>query len=115
MGRPRKNCQVAVDPRVHFFKPRGIPLSHLEQVGLAVDELEALRLADFLGLSQTEAGTLMKVSRPTFGRILGRARKKVADALIHGKAIQIDTGPSLLKESSDEERRKRTVFQYYSR
>ena len=113
--RPRKNCRVTVEPRVDFFKPRGIPLSHLEQVGLAVDELEALRLADFLGLSQTEAGTLMKVSRPTFGRILGRARKKVADALIHGKAIQIDTGPSLLKESSDEERRKGTVFQYYSR
>jgi predicted DNA-binding protein (UPF0251 family) len=32
---------------------------------------------------------LMRVSRPTFGRIAGRARQKIADALLHGKAIQI--------------------------
>lgn len=90
--RPRKNCRVTVEPRVDFFKPRGIRLSQLEHIALEVDELEALRLADFLGLSQKEAGSLMKVSRPTFGRILGRARRKVADALVHGKAIQIGKG-----------------------
>lgn len=93
-----------MDPRVDFFKPRGIPLSQLDHVGLEVDELEALRLADFLGLSQKEAGSLMKVSRPTFGRILGRARGKVADALVHGKAIQIARGISLARQSSDEKR-----------
>lgn len=94
-----------MDPRVDFFKPRGIRLSELKHVGLEVDELEALRLADFLGLSQKEAGNLMEVSRATFGRIIGRARRKVADALIHGKAIQIGTGLSLMGESPDEERR----------
>jgi len=89
MVRPRKNCRVNVDPRVDFFKPRGIPLSQLKHVALEMNELEALRLADFVGLSHQEAGTQMRVSRPTFGRILGRARQKVADALVHGKAIQI--------------------------
>ncbi len=89
MPRPRKNCRVSVDPRVDYFKPRGIPLRQLGQVALEVDELEALRLADYLGMSQEKAGNMMRVSRPTFGRIVGRARRKVADALLHGKAIQI--------------------------
>jgi predicted DNA-binding protein (UPF0251 family) len=92
MVRPRKNCCVTMDLRVDFFKPRGIPLPYMEQVILEVDELEALRLADFKGLSHKEAGILMNVSRPTFGRILERARKKVADALVHGKAIRIGKG-----------------------
>lgn len=97
MVRPRKNCRVTVDPRVDFFKPRGIRLSELEHVALEVEELEALSLADLQGLSHKEAGSLMKVSRPTFGRILGRARRKVADALVHGKAIQISKGFSSIE------------------
>ena len=64
----------------------------LEQVQLTVDELEALRLADFLGMSHEEAGKQMGVSRATFGRIIEQARKTVADALIHGKAISVDGG-----------------------
>ena len=89
MVRPRKNCRVAVDPRVNYFKPRGIPMYQLESVALDVEEWESLRLADFQGLTHKEAGSIMGVSRPTFGRILGRARGKVAEALVHGKAIQI--------------------------
>lgn len=89
MARPRKTCRVSVDPRVDYFKPRGIRLPELDHVRLGVDELEALRLADYMGLSHEEAGNRMRVSRPTFGRIVGRARQKVADALIHGKAIEI--------------------------
>lgn len=89
MGRPRKTCQVSVDPRVDYFKPRGVPLPELEHVALEVDELEALRLTDYVGLGHEEAANLMRVSRPTIGRIAARARQKVADALLHGKAIQI--------------------------
>ena len=89
MVRPRKNCRIAVDPRVDYFKPRGIPMYQLESVALDVEEWESLRLADFQGLTHKEAGSTMGVSRPTFGRILGRARRKVAEALVHGKAIQI--------------------------
>jgi predicted DNA-binding protein (UPF0251 family) len=64
----------------------------LEKVQLTVDELEALRLADFLGMSHEEAGKQMGVSRATFGRIVEQARKTVADALIHGKAINVEGG-----------------------
>jgi len=64
----------------------------LEQVQLTLDGLEALRLADYLGLSHQEGGERMGVSRATFGRIVERARNVVADALIHGKAINVEGG-----------------------
>ncbi len=92
MVRPRKNRLVGFEPDVSYFKPRGIPMIDLAEVCLTVDEREAIRLADKLGLSQEEAGRCMGVSRATFGRIIQRARRIVADALIGGKAIRIDGG-----------------------
>jgi predicted DNA-binding protein (UPF0251 family) len=92
MVRPQKSRLVEIDPKISYFKPRGVPMIDLEQVQLTVDELEALRLADFLGMSHEEAGKQMGVSRATFGRIVEQARKTVADALIHGKAISVDGG-----------------------
>ena len=92
MVRPKKNRTVAFDPDVSYFKPRGIPLRNLEEVCLTVDELEAIRLSDGMGLSQEEAGRRMEVSRATFGRIIQNARQLVADALVNGKAIRIEGG-----------------------
>jgi predicted DNA-binding protein (UPF0251 family) len=92
MARPRKTCHVALNPEVDYFKPRGIPLSRLSHMALEMDELEAIRLADLLGFNHTQGGALMGISRATFGRILGRARRKLADALLHGKAIRIERG-----------------------
>ena len=57
-----------------------------------MDELESLRLADLNGLSQEAAAAEMNVSRATFGRIVARARRKVADALVHGKSVGIQGG-----------------------
>ena len=34
----------------------------------------------------------MRISRPTFHRVLESARQKVADALINGKAVRIEGG-----------------------
>jgi predicted DNA-binding protein (UPF0251 family) len=90
--RPPKDRLVAFNPQISYFKPRGIPLLALEESCLTVDEREALRLADLLDLSHEEAGQRMGVSRATFGRIIQRARKIVADALISGKAIKIEGG-----------------------
>jgi predicted DNA-binding protein (UPF0251 family) len=70
-----------------------VPLRALEQVGLTVDELEAIRLADLEGLYQEAAAEQMNVSRQTFGRILEAAHRKVADALVNGKALSIEGGP----------------------
>ena len=80
-------------PKVCLFKPRGIPLSDLDVSVLSLDELEALRLADLEEDRHEHAAAKMNVSRPTFGRILERAHKTVADALINGKALQIEGGP----------------------
>lgn len=92
MPRPRQCRRVAQLPQATYYKPRGVPLRTLEQVALTVDELEAIRLADFEGMYQEEAAQHMNVSRQTFGRIIETARKKVADALVHGKALSIDGG-----------------------
>ena len=92
MVRPQKSRLVMIDPRINYFKPRGVPMVDLKQIQLTVDELEALRLADLLGMSHEEAGKQMEVSRATFGRIIEKARKTVADALIHGKAINVEGG-----------------------
>lgn len=89
MSRPKKYRNVRCDPAAYYFKPRGIPLYELEEVVLEADELEALRLADHLGLTQEEAASEMKISRATFGRIVGAARRKTADSLLNGKAIKI--------------------------
>jgi len=92
MVRPQKDRMVAFNPRISYFKPRGIPMIDLEEVALTVDEREAIRLSDLMGLSHEEAGRKMGVSRATFGRIIQRARRAVADALINGKAIKVGGG-----------------------
>jgi predicted DNA-binding protein (UPF0251 family) len=79
-------------PSSTYFKPKGIPLSILEEVILTVDEFEAIRLADLEGLYQEEAAERMKVSRQTFGRIIESAHKKVAETLVKGKALRIEGG-----------------------
>ena len=92
MVRPKKHRMVAFNPEISYFKPRGIPMHDLPEVRLTVDEREAIRLADLQGMSHEEAGRQMHISRATFGRILQQARKIVADALINGKAINIEGG-----------------------
>lgn len=89
MSRPLKQRRVLFDPRVVYFKPRAVPLSVLEEVNVSIDELEALRLCDLERLEQIEAAKKMHVSRSTFQRILASARRKIAQALIQGKAIKI--------------------------
>ncbi|MBN2314565.1 MAG: DUF134 domain-containing protein [Sedimentisphaerales bacterium] len=93
MPRPRHCRRVAQLPQTNYYKPRGIPLSALEEVTLTVDEIEAIRLTDLEGLYQADAAEKMSVSRQTLGRILESAHKKIADALVHGKALLIKGGP----------------------
>jgi len=92
MARPRNCRRVGSIPESNYFKPRGIPLSMLEEVVLTVDECEAIRLADLESLYQEQAAEKMSVSRQTFGRIIDSAHKKVAEALVKGKALKIEGG-----------------------
>jgi uncharacterized protein len=91
MSRPKKCRCINCSPNSSYFKPKGIPLVQLEEVLLNLDELEAIRLADHEALYHEEAASRMSVSRATFGRILDSARSKIADALINGKALKIDS------------------------
>jgi predicted DNA-binding protein (UPF0251 family) len=81
-----------------MFKPRGIPVTELETVTLMVDEFEALRLKDLEGLEQEQASAKMNVSQPTLHRILQSAHGKVADSLVHGKALVIEGGDYVVRE-----------------
>lgn len=92
MTRPKIIRRVNFEPQTTYFKPRGIPLSSLEENVLTMDELEALRLKNYKLLNQVECAKKMKVSQSTFQRILCLANKKIADALINGKAIKIEGG-----------------------
>lgn len=92
MARPRLCRRVGCLPGSQYFKPRGIPLSALGEINLTIDEFEAIRLADLEGLYQDQAAEKMNVSRQTFGRIIESAHKKVAEALVEGKALKIEGG-----------------------
>jgi predicted DNA-binding protein (UPF0251 family) len=91
MPRPFKNRWIYGSFEEDYFKPRGRRMSELKEVQLRADELEALRLADLEGFYQNDAADKMGVSRQTFGNILKRAHQKVADALINGKAIRMNS------------------------
>ena len=93
MSRPLQTRKIGFVPRVVFFKPAGIPRVDLEEIALTLDELEAVRLADLNGLYQEQAAPKMDVSRSAFARILESARRKIADALVHGKSLKLEGGP----------------------
>lgn len=91
---PRPCCcrRIAGQPACILFKPAGIPAASLQEIALTLDELEAMRLADLEGLYQEQAAEKMKVSRPTFGRIVESARRKVTEALVKGFLLRIEGG-----------------------
>ncbi len=92
MPRPCCRRRIAGSPKASAFKPVGLKMCEIEEVVMTLDEFEALRLADLDGMYQEEAAAQMRVSRPTFSRIIESARRKVADALVHGKALRIEGG-----------------------
>ncbi len=89
MARPRLCRKISFNPDITYFKPQGVPMRDLEIVELTAEELEAYRLRHANDLEQKEAADKMRTSQSTYQRILYTAYKKIADALINGKAIQI--------------------------
>jgi Zn finger protein HypA/HybF involved in hydrogenase expression len=61
-------------------------------VTLSLDEYEAFKLTDHMGLSHVEAAEEMEISRSTFSRLVERARKKIAGLVIEGKLLTIEGG-----------------------
>jgi len=89
MPRPRLCRKIEFNPKVTYFKPQGIPMRSLEIVELTTEELEAYRLRHVNDLDQQAAAEKMNTSTSTYQRILNSVNKKIADALINGKAIKI--------------------------
>jgi len=90
--RPKKTRWIKCEPGERCFRPQCKPLSKLDGVHLTLDEFEAIRLADLEELKQEEAAKKMKISRPTFSRIISSAHRKIGDALVNIKAIRIEGG-----------------------
>jgi len=90
--RPKKTRWVKCLPGERCFRPICKPLNKVKDVCLTLDEFEAIRLADLEGLKQLDAAKRLKISRPTFSRIVSSARSKIADSLVNIKAIRIEGG-----------------------
>jgi predicted DNA-binding protein (UPF0251 family) len=111
MARPRQSRKVNYSPRVTYFRPDGVGFKASNDVVLAKDEIEALRLVDFRKEPQTSAARSMKISQPTLSRTLETARRKVSEALVTGKAIKIEGGNSIISSTSLLDRAKERFFE----
>jgi len=89
MPRPCKKRRIKENPKFNYFKPAWIPNSKLEQIDLKIDEYEAVRLYDYIGLDTKQWADKMEISPSTFNRILKSARYKISKALIETKSIKI--------------------------
>jgi predicted DNA-binding protein (UPF0251 family) len=92
MRRAYRKRRVHTPPRFGHFKPVGVPRRVLNQIEVTLDEYEAIRLADYEGLEHLEASERMDISRPTFTRLVEKARRKVAQSIIEGKELVIGGG-----------------------
>lgn len=91
MSRPRKSRKVCGMPQTKCFAPL-MGRDNPEIVIMAIDEYETIRLIDLAGYTQEECAVQMHIARTTVQGIYNEARKKIADALVHGKVLSIEGG-----------------------
>ncbi len=94
MPRPIKTRSISFLPPAAYFNPGNAPDQDQEtgEARIALDEWEALRLNDYLGLEQQECAGYMGLSQSSFQRILASARTKLACAIVEGLTISIQGG-----------------------
>lgn len=90
MSRPQRSRRVCVEPTYKVFKPLGS--STTSETVLTVDEYEAIRLIDYLHMTQAQCAKHMQISRTTVTEIYERARFKIADCIVNGKQFSISGG-----------------------
>lgn len=98
MPRPQRYRRICSYPDYWRFAPEGEAAA--ETVTMTLDELETIRLLDHEGLTQEACAARMEIARTTVTAIYLSARKKLADALINGKNLQISGGSYRLKTAS---------------
>lgn len=101
MPRPKKWRMVCCLPPVREFSPVNVPSMPAETIVMTVDEYEAIRLIDHEGFSQEECSGYMKIARTTVQLIYNNARKKIASALVDGRALRIEGGEYHLCEGQE--------------
>ena len=84
-GRREKLRRVGIIPEYRGFTPDG--LASGDAIDMTVDELEVLRLCDLEGLNQEAVAQQMGIARATVAAICSRAHRKVANALVNGRAL----------------------------
>lgn len=87
MTRPHCQYRIQFCPAIKKFIPEGMRGSCTVEISL--QEVEALRLKNIEGLDQTQAARHMGISQSSFQRLLSSAYKKMSEALIQGKGIDI--------------------------
>ena len=105
LHKSRKRIISKLPPSISF-SPSGIPLTGSDSVDLSLGELEAMHLVDLGGLKQEDAAKKMGLSRKTLWKDLKSARRKVTDALINGKKINIDVRNYELSDPDHQEVQK---------
>ena len=99
-GRPKKKKIIQEEPRIDHFSPRGRP-GRPDEAIVAMEEYEAIRLHDYLGMQQKQAAELMGISQQSFSRIVRDARRKVSDAIVNAKIIRIEGGDYINKRAME--------------
>ena len=87
-GRPRIRRTIASTSECRCYQPCCREIDG-QEILLQPEEIELIRLIDLEGLEQEQAAERMGVSRKTAWRDLHEARRKIADALVNGKGINM--------------------------
>ena len=103
MARPPLLRRIGCPPLITHFKPVGVEANDLPEIIVSYDEFEAIRLKHFLNIDQTQAAKRMNISQPTFHRLIKSAQRKIAEALINGRAIKIEGGHVFTEKISYQE------------
>lgn len=104
MPRPVKCRRICCMPVADCFAP--VPSGncdegHEKAVFITVEEFEAIRQIDYLGLNQEDCAARMCVARTTLQRIYSEARMKLAKALVEGIPLKIQGGNFQLCDSDE--------------
>ena len=93
MARPVKVRRICALPEA--YRQEG------PAVTLGLDEFECIRLIDHCGLSQAECGVQMGVARTTIALIYEHARRKIAESIVYGRALEVSGGNYRLFDESE--------------
>lgn len=89
MPRPRGRRRIGMNPIHNEFGPKG--MGNIDFINLSLEEYETIRLIDKENMTQEQCAVSMEVARTTVQKIYSDARKKIADAIIDGKTLIIES------------------------